>query len=78
VAYFSPSRISKQELESGFVELFRKITGLRSIFRRAIKTDYKLAIIILRMNLEARRKYISMRRNAKKTTTLERIEVAEV
>jgi radical SAM superfamily enzyme YgiQ (UPF0313 family) len=78
VAYFSPSRISKQELESGFVELFRKMTSLKSIYRRAIKTDYKLAIIILRMNLEARRKYISMRRNAKKTTTLERIEVAEV
>jgi radical SAM superfamily enzyme YgiQ (UPF0313 family) len=77
VAYFSPLKLSKQELESGFVELFRKITSLKSIFRRAINKDFRLAIIILQMNLEARRKYKSMRRNAKKSKRLERIELTK-
>ena len=67
VAYFSPSILSKQELESGFVYLFKRITSLKNIFKRALGSELKLAIIILKMNFEARRKYKSMSRNAKKS-----------
>lgn len=67
VAYFTPANLSKQELESGFVHLFKRITSLKNIFRRALVPDLKLALIILKMNLEARRKYKSMSRNARKS-----------
>jgi hypothetical protein len=64
IAYFSPSKLSKPELEKGFVRLFEKITSLKNIFRRIFVPDLRISLLILRMNLEARRKSKSMIRNA--------------
>jgi radical SAM superfamily enzyme YgiQ (UPF0313 family) len=64
IAYFSPAKLSKPELEQGFVRLFEKITSLKNIFRRIYVPDLRIALLILKMNLEARRKSKSMKRNA--------------
>ena len=64
IAYFTPSKLSKPELEEGFVDLFEKITSLKNIFRRIFVPDLRIALLILKMNLEARRKAKSMKRNA--------------
>ena len=64
IAYFAPSKLSKPELEQGFVNLFEKITSLKNIFRRIFVSDLRIALLILKMNLEARRKSKSMKRNA--------------
>ena len=64
IAYFAPSKLSKPELEAGFVRLFEKITSLKNIFRRIFVPDLRIALLILKMNLEARRKSKSMIRNA--------------
>ena len=64
IAYFAPAKLSKPELEEGFVRLFEKITSLKNIFKRIMVPDFKLALLILKMNLEARRKSKSMIRNA--------------
>jgi len=63
IAYFSPAKLSKSELEEGFVHLFEKITSLKNIFRRIFVPDFRIALLILKMNLEARRKSMSMKRN---------------
>lgn len=63
VAYFSPAKLSKPELEEGFVKLFKKITSLKNIIRRILIPDLRIAVLILRMNLEARKKSKSMIRN---------------
>jgi radical SAM superfamily enzyme YgiQ (UPF0313 family) len=67
IAYFAPSKLSKPELEQGFVRLFEKITSLKNIFRRIFVPDLRIALLILKMNLEARRKSKSMKRNAFKS-----------
>jgi radical SAM superfamily enzyme YgiQ (UPF0313 family) len=64
IAYFSPAKLSKPELEAGFLHLFKKITSLKNIFRRIFVPDLRIALLILKMNLEARRKSKSMIRNA--------------
>ncbi|MGB5287995.1 MAG: radical SAM protein [Ignavibacteriaceae bacterium] len=64
IAYFSPAKLSKHELEAGFLRLFKKITSLKNIFRRIFVPDLRIALLILKMNLEARRKSKSMIRNA--------------
>ncbi|HSW53727.1 MAG TPA: radical SAM protein [Ignavibacteriaceae bacterium] len=64
VAYFSPAKLTKPELEAGFLRLFEKITSLKNIFRRIFVPDLRIALLILKMNLEARRKSKSMKRNA--------------
>ena len=64
IAYFSPAKISKPELEAGFLLLFKKITSLKNIFRRIFVPDLRISLLILKMNLEARRKSKSMIRNA--------------
>jgi radical SAM superfamily enzyme YgiQ (UPF0313 family) len=65
LAYFSPLKLSKPELEAGFVNLFEKITSLKNIFKRILVPDLRIALLILKMNLEARRKSKSMVRNAR-------------
>jgi len=64
IAYFSPLKLSKPELEAGFVRLFERITSLKNVFRRIFVPDLRIALLILKMNLEARRKSKSMLRNA--------------
>jgi radical SAM superfamily enzyme YgiQ (UPF0313 family) len=64
IAYFSPAKLSKPELEQGFIHLFEKITSLKNIFHRIFVPDLRIALLILKMNLEARRKSKSMVRNA--------------
>jgi len=64
IAYFAPAKLSKPELEEGFVRLFEKITSIKNIFRRIFVPDLRIALLILKMNLEARRKSKSMIRNA--------------
>ena len=64
IAYFAPSKLTKPELEAGFLRLFEKITSLKNIFRRIFVPDLRIALLILKMNLEARRKSKSMIRNA--------------
>lgn len=64
IAYFSPSKLSKNELEEEFVRLFIRITSIRNIIRRMFVSDLRIAFIIFKMNLEAREKAKSMRRNA--------------
>jgi radical SAM superfamily enzyme YgiQ (UPF0313 family) len=64
IAYFAPSKLTKPELEAGFLRLFKKITSLKNIFRRIFVPDLRIALLILKMNLEARRKAKSMIRNA--------------
>ena len=63
IAYFTPSKLSEPELEKGFVNLFEKLTSFKNIFRRIFVPDLKIALLILKMNLEARRKSRSMIRN---------------
>jgi radical SAM superfamily enzyme YgiQ (UPF0313 family) len=63
IAYFAPSKLSKPELEQGFIHLFAKLTSLKNIFRRIFVPDFRIALLILKMNLEARRKSMSMKRN---------------
>ena len=65
IAYFSPTKLTKPELEAGFLQLFEKITSFKNIFKRILVPDYKIALLILKMNLEARRKSRSMIRNAR-------------
>lgn len=67
VAYFSPKKLSKPELEADFVNLFEKITSLKNIIRRIFVPDLRIALLILKMNLEARRKAKSMERNVAKS-----------
>jgi len=64
IAYFAPAKLTKPELEAGFLRLFEKITSLKNIFRRVFVPDLRIALLILKMNLEARRKSKSMKRNA--------------
>jgi hypothetical protein len=67
IAYFAPSKLTKPELEAGFLRLFEKITSLKNIFGRIFVPDLRIALLILKMNLEARRKSRSMIRNAKQS-----------
>jgi len=64
LAYFSPAKLSKPELEAEFLRLFKNITSLKNIFRRIFVPNLRIALLILKMNLEARRKSKSMIRNA--------------
>jgi len=66
IAYFKSAGLSKAELEAGFVNLFTKITSLKNIIRRILVPDIRIAALILKMNLEARKKAKSMRRNVLK------------
>lgn len=77
IAYFAPSKLSKPELEQGFIRLFEKITSLKNIIRRIFVPDLRIALLILKMNLEARRKSKSMIRNAAQSE-LEAIAKASV
>lgn len=63
IAYFKSAGLSKAELEAGFVNLFTKITSLKNIIRRVLVPDIRIAALILKMNMEARKKAKSMRKN---------------
>jgi radical SAM superfamily enzyme YgiQ (UPF0313 family) len=64
VAYFEPVKLSRIYLEQEYIRLFKRITSLKNIIKRILVPDLKLAFLILRMNLEARRKCRSMIRDA--------------
>jgi radical SAM superfamily enzyme YgiQ (UPF0313 family) len=64
IAYFEPAKLTRSELEAGFLLLFGKITSLKNIIRRIFVWDLSTAMIILKMNMEARKKFKSMKRNA--------------
>jgi radical SAM superfamily enzyme YgiQ (UPF0313 family) len=64
IAYFTPSKLSRGELETGYLQLYGKLTSYWNILKRTIVPDPIVAQIIFKLNLEARRKYKSMLKNA--------------
>ena len=67
IAYFNPSKLSRAELEKGFISLFKRLTTIHNIIKRGLILDFQVAKLILKMNFEARQKYKSMVKNAMKT-----------
>ena len=60
IAYFTPNYLTKEKLETGFLELFKKLTRVKNIIRRIRFSNFTIALVILKMNLESRKKYKSM------------------
>jgi radical SAM superfamily enzyme YgiQ (UPF0313 family) len=55
-SYFTPKNMSSVELEKGFTELSKKLTSYKEIFRRSIKPDLNM-IILLGLNFSLRSQY---------------------
>lgn len=52
--YFTPQKMTKTEVEQGFMELFRKLTSLREIFMRSLKPNPDM-FKLLYLNFNQRR-----------------------
>ena len=61
-SYFIPKNMSKAELEKGFKELSKKLTTYKDIFRRSLKPNLNM-IILLGLNFNLRREYIKRNSN---------------
>ncbi|MBI4811299.1 MAG: radical SAM protein [Ignavibacteriales bacterium] len=59
-AYFTPKKLTVNELENRYLQLFGKLTRFSNIIRRTMVINLFDAGIIFKLNLEARRKYRSM------------------
>jgi len=64
IAYFTPAKITREELEKGFLNIFIRLTNFKDIIIRSLNSNWKIALLIFRMNLEARKKSKSMVKNA--------------
>ena len=56
-SYFTPKNMSREELENGFTELSKKLTAYKEIFRRSLKPNLNM-IVLLGLNFNLRREYI--------------------
>jgi hypothetical protein len=64
IAYYTPAKLTKEELEKGYLNTFVRLTKFSSIIKRSLKLNWKMALLILQLNLEARRKSNAMLKNA--------------
>lgn len=53
--HFTPKYISRKELEKGYMELFRKLTTYKEIFRRTLKSKLNMKVLLLNLNLRRER-----------------------
>ncbi|WP_242118855.1 B12-binding domain-containing radical SAM protein [Aestuariivivens sediminicola] len=54
-AYFEPKLISREELESNFMTLSKRLSSLKEVWRRSFSKIDALSLIFLKMNLEFRK-----------------------
>jgi len=56
-SYFTPKNMSRFELEKGFMELSKKLTTYKEIFRRSLKPNLN-TLVLLGLNFNFRREYM--------------------
>lgn len=59
-AYYTPRNFTPRDLEFEYLHLFQRLTSFSQIIRRSLVPNIIDAVFILMMNLEARRKCLSM------------------
>jgi len=66
LCYYQPKNLTREEVELGFIEILRRLSGYYQILRRSVCLDIPLSIYLLFMNWNFRKEYLVLR---KRTTT---------
>lgn len=66
VPYFLPSKMTGDDVERLFLILNKFVYNFASIFKRSLSYNLFIMIALLKLNLEARRKYLAMKRSYQK------------
>ena len=64
--FYVPKSMTAEEAEEGFLELYRRLSSYRQIFRRSINGNPYVSAVLLKMNLGFRKEYLTMKRSRTK------------
>ena len=62
LCYYKPKNMTSIQVEDGFIELLKTLSGFYQIIRRSLSSSFTLTIFLLYMNWEFRREYIALKR----------------
>jgi radical SAM superfamily enzyme YgiQ (UPF0313 family) len=62
LCYYQPKNMTSTQVEDGFLELLKTLSGFYQIIRRSLSNSFTLTIFLLYMNWEFRREYIALKR----------------
>jgi radical SAM superfamily enzyme YgiQ (UPF0313 family) len=62
LCFYVPKHMTPHQVESGFLDLLRSLSGYTQIVRRSITTNPSLSFFLLYMNWVFRREYLQLRR----------------
>jgi radical SAM superfamily enzyme YgiQ (UPF0313 family) len=63
LCFYQPKHLSPEEVEDGFIDLLRRLSGIPQLVRRSLSWDLPLSFFLLAMNLEFRKEYLLLQRN---------------
>lgn len=61
LCFYIPRNMTTTEVEDGFLDLLRRLSGLRQIIRRSLSNDILLSLFLLYMNWLFRKEYVLLR-----------------
>ena len=66
LCYYKPKNMTSTQVEDGFIELLKTLSGFYQIIRRSLSSSFTLTIFLLYMNWEFRREYIALKRRKRR------------
>lgn len=61
LCYYLPKNLTREEVELGFIEILKRLSGYYQILRRSITKDISLSIYLLYMNWLFRKEYLALK-----------------
>ncbi len=62
LCFYIPKKMTPAEIEDGFLDLLRRLSGFSQIFKRSISKDFSLTLYLLYMNWLFRKEYLMLKR----------------
>jgi radical SAM superfamily enzyme YgiQ (UPF0313 family) len=62
LCFYTPKNMTPAQVEEGFLDLLRRLSGIPQIIRRSLSTDIPFSLFLLYMNWLFRREYVRLRK----------------
>jgi len=74
LCFYQPKHMTPAEVEDGFIDLLRRLSGYRQIIRRSVSGDLPLTLFLLYSNWLFRQEYLELKHRRALKRTVDAIE----
>jgi hypothetical protein len=70
LCFYRPKNMTPTEVEEGFIDLLRRLSGYWQVIRRSVSKDIPLTLFLLYMNYLFRKEYHVLKKNREVATNI--------